>query len=130
MYAKSSGSYSADHFGGNQNIIYFSSKILKVRETYEYFCLIKFFKDVILEHSRYFSNRLASIQGSNRRNTRFNIQGNFVVPHFNSVRGQNSFIYKSVSLWNLLPHDIKCCTDVEMFKTKLYNFLLTRYSVN
>ena len=29
-------------FGGNQNTIYFSNKILKVRETYEYFCSIKF----------------------------------------------------------------------------------------
>ena len=117
-------------FGDSDDSVYFSNRLLKVNETYEYFCLIEFFKDIILRSSVHFSSRLESIQGGNIHNTRFQIEVNSVVPHFNSARSQNSFIFKSVSLWNSLNVDIKRCNDLLNFKNKLYNFLLTRYSPN
>ena len=47
------------------------------------------------------------------------------VPKVNSSRGSHAFSVSAPTLWNTLPHDIRTCTSLNTFKSKLKTYLFS-----
>ena len=46
---------------------------------------------------------------------------NFKAPFFAKSKGQNSFIYQSIKIWNFIPDFIRTAHSVNIFQTLLEN---------
>ena len=53
---------------------------------------------------------------------------NLVLPLYNRSSSQNSVNYTGVRIWNSLPNDISNEPNLNIFKRKLRNMLLSSYS--
>ena len=61
------------------------------------------------------------MDGVFKYNTRFAVEGN--LPLVGSLRtsvGSNSFLYRTIKLWNSLPPEIKMCDSLKSFKIKVH----------
>ncbi len=68
-----------------------------------------------------FKDRSSVYDINTRNNEKLNI------PAFSSAVGQRSFEYRAVFIWNSLPADITVCDNLNVFKRKLYKFLLANF---
>ena len=55
------------------------------------------------------------------RNARY--KNNLNIPAYKSASGQRTFLYRAVSFWNSLPHEIRECDNLPIFKRHLKEFL-------
>ena len=47
------------------------------------------------------------------------------VPRFTSSIGSRAFVVSAPTLWNNLPHEIRTCTSITSFKSKLKTYLFS-----
>ena len=64
----------------------------------------------------------SSIHQHNTRNS-----NNLDIPKCRTVKAQNSFSYRGVSIWNSLPSEILNSPSVSVFKRKLKSYYLERW---
>ena len=77
---------------------------------------------------RYHCSRFVTRATVHDRNTR---NKNILdIPGYKSAAGQRSFLYRSVTMWNLWPTAITDCNKLAMFKRKLKDYLFQLYFSN
>ena len=75
------------------------------------------FKSLQLGSPSYLSGLLTPVHS--HRNLRSNNKFLLSVPRINSAIGQRVFSYAAPSLWNSLPLEIRSCTSLSLFRSKL-----------
>lgn len=107
----------------NSPNVYSALNILPLTCIYKYFLCVKFFKYCILEENLYFLVKLCSIQINHDVGTRFKRNGLITCPRIHRSACFNSFLYKSISFWNILPPHLKSCSSLPSFKRSLRTFI-------
>ena len=79
-----------------------------------------------VDDSSFFNERLRNLQNYHSYNTRFVTQNNINVPLFTRYKCQNSFLYKSIGLWNNLPSELKNCNCINKFRNNIKLYLLNQ----
>jgi len=102
----------------------FAEDLLDFDSIFKYFVGIKLFKVIRLEQHPYFSLSLSSLQPEHNYGTRFSVGSNYNTPQFVKTKCQNSFIFRSVELWNALPDDIRVEQSLVIYKRRLKLYLL------
>jgi hypothetical protein len=100
------------------------SNILSINQlkVYESIMLIHKIKNGLLKSNLQFqTNALTS-----KRNTR--TSQNLRPPNYRSSFGQKSVIYNGINLYNGLPDEIKKCSQLSMFKSKLKKYVASSFS--
>ena len=69
---------------------------------------------------QYFKTCLFNLQTCHIHNTRNNL---LTPPHFNTNKSRQSQLYRSVTLWNQLPDNVKVCNSLSHFKYKCKGYL-------
>jgi len=103
-----------------------SGDLFKFNTIYEYFTAIKFYKVVKLGQHSYFSQLFDCLVPSHDHETRFSSGQNYMIPYLSKSKCQKSFYFQSVTVWNRLPDDVKCCDSIVKFKKLLRKWLLER----
>ena len=98
-------------------------KIFPLEDIFKYFVCVKFYKYVILKKELSFHNRVCSLQINHEFETRFKYRHLLRRPRINKSLCFNSFLYKSLTLWNTLPDHVKAQSSLLNFKQSLKNFL-------
>jgi len=93
---------------------------------YEYFVLLKFFRIVNLRDHKYFSTILSDLVPSHTYGTRFSAKNHINTPILSKTKCQKLFLFQSISLWNQLPHVLKSCPSLPIFKKTLKQHILSR----
>ena len=91
--------------------------------------LLKFFLIINHQGPSYLENCLPNLSGGEHRVTRFKTSKHFRLFYCTSEQFRLSFLPSSVSLWNKLPANIRSCTVLSSFKTKLLKFLCVKTKV-
>jgi len=102
----------------------FTSDMLNFNSIFKYFVGLKLYKVVRLEQHPYFSRLLSSLIPQHGYSTRFATHNNYNTPRFVKSKCQNSFVFRSVELWNVLPEDVRNAQSLAVFKRRLKMYLL------
>ena len=94
---------------------------LPVRQRISYKVLLITFKTLQNKSPSYLADTLISHRSS--RNLRSNSHNRLVVPFIKSSTGRRSFSYAAPTLWNSLPSDLKNCSTLTSFRSKLKTYL-------
>jgi len=100
------------------------STMLCYESIFKYFTCIKFYKTIVLGLHPYFSNICATLQPSHEHLTRFSYSNNYNIPSYIKIKCQRSFLYQSITIWNLLPDVIRQARTSHEFKRSLKQHLL------
>ena len=73
----------------------------------------------------YLSDRFITRSEVHSRNTRYKDMLN--IPAFKSAAGQRTFLYRTVSLWNSLPSNLKDSISIDHFKRDYKMYLLEQF---
>ena len=74
---------------------------------------------------RYLSDRCITCSKVHSRNSRYKDMLN--IPAFKSAAGQRTFLYRTVSLWNSLPSNLKDSISIDHFKRDYKMYLLEQF---
>ena len=69
----------------------------------------------------YLCHRFKTRADVHDRNTRY--KNNLNIPAYKTASGQRTFLYRTMSLWNSLPREIRECDNLPVFKRNLKEFL-------
>ena len=72
----------------------------------------------------YLNDKLIYVNNYHTHNTRSASNNVLVLPKPNIELFKTSLVYKGPQLWNNLPHDIQCVSDVSLFKECLKTYLM------
>jgi len=97
---------------------------------YRYFTLVKFYRIVRLKQHSYFGDLLDLLTPTHDYTTRFSDRNTYNKPLYLKSKCQNSFLFRSVGLWNGIPEEIKTCATLSGFKKRLKNELLSLQNVS
>ena len=114
-------------YASNNLSIYKRKGLLRFMDSSNYFAAIKLYKEINNSVVPYFSNKIWCLQINHNYPTRFLANHNIVPPRFRKSKCQSSFIYQSISFWNILPVEIKLSNNVKQFKQKLKSFIVSTY---
>ena len=93
---------------------------------YKYFCCINMYRILKLNNHNYLASKVLSYQTHHLHETRSVHNQNLNLPLFTLTKCQNSFLYKGIKEWNLLPPHIKNVQDdLNSFKKLLKNHILS-----
>ena len=73
----------------------------------------------------YLSDRFITRSEVHSRNTRYKDMLN--IPAFKSAAGQRTFLYRTVSLWNSLPSNLKDSISIDHFKRDYKMYFLEQF---
>ena len=91
--------------------------------------LSKFFSIINHLSPSYLENCLPNLSGGEHRVTRSKTSKHFRLFYCTSEQFRLSFLPSSVSLWNKLPANIRSCTVLSSFKTKVLKFICVKTKV-
>ncbi|CAG5093309.1 Protein of unknown function, partial [Cotesia congregata] len=114
-----------DYTAENDLILQRAINILNVMTIRTYFIATYFFKLLQIDKPTYLSEQFIDIDS--RRSQGLALKSNnvnFEIPHFTSNYYENSFVITVIRLWQTLPPDIIGAYSIEVFKTKLLNYLM------
>ena len=74
--------------------------------------------------NRALNDKLIYVNNYHTHNTRSASNNVLVLPKPNIELFKTSLVYKGPQLWNNLPHDIQCVSDVSVFKECLKIYLM------
>ena len=83
------------------------------------------YKDGVLAFKCYLSDRFITRSEVQSRNSRYKDMLN--IPAFKSAAGQRTFLYRTVSLWNSLPSNLKDSISIDHFKRDYKMYLLEQF---
>ena len=82
-------------------------KFLNFDSLYDSCSLLKFYRCFKTSNHLYFKNSINNLLPSHDYRTRFNTDGNVLLPSYRLASTQEGFFFKSISTWNSLPNDLK-----------------------
>ena len=106
------------------------NKLLTYDSVHRYFVLIKMHKLIKDREHLGFVQEIDKLYPMHQFPTRFNESLNLNVPKFTKSTCQQSFLYRGVSHWNLLPNYLKSCNSLLVFKYKLKHHLIASQDVS
>ena len=99
-------------------------KLLTFHDIYKYFILVKTFS-VIKGGDSYFHEIFSNYLSNNNYSTRLMTNAKYILPRFHLSSSQRSFLYRGIIHWNDLPTELRTISQLNTFKFKLKNYLLT-----
>ena len=100
--------------------------LMNIDSIYKYFTSIKLYRVLNEGQHPYFLNRICDVQVNHDHATRFRTNSCLYPPFFRLTKGQNSFIYQSIIVWNSIPLSIRSTDPISKFKKLLRKFLITQ----
>lgn len=85
--------------------------------------LINFHKIVYNLNQQYFWCKLQRLQVVHTYPTTFQVNNNYLLPHFRISKCQNSFLYKAIKSWNELPSHIRNIESPVKFKKEIKKYI-------
>ncbi|CAG5100593.1 Protein of unknown function [Cotesia congregata] len=104
----------------------FKLKWLSVKSRRIYFLATYFYK--LLDTGKPIYLRKLFIEDDARRSERLvskNNNVNYLIPSFSTSHLEHSFLISAIRLWQKLPADIAAATTLEIFKKKMYDYLIS-----
>ena len=92
---------------------------MKCVDIYKFFCLVKFYKFVKMEHNTKFVDLASQNTANHVYPTRFNCSHNINIPRIHSSRVFCSFFYNAIKFWNKLPVSTRSLPNVLLFKKEI-----------
>ena len=103
-----------------------AERLFDFEMAYNYFCCINMYRIIQLNHHDFLATKLLSYQTNHNYETRSVQNQNLTRPFFRLAKCQNSFLYKAVHYWNLLPPHIRNVQDdLNAFKKMTKRHLLS-----
>ena len=96
---------------------------MNVKQRFKYFNILHIFKCIHELAPQYLCNNIIIECEIALRNTRSFDSTNIFIPFENMSQSKN-FVSTAGISWNVLPADLKCDTDLNMFKFKLKQLIL------
>ena len=90
---------------------------------YRYTTLLKIYKILNANHHVYFVNKVLECQVEHSHSTRFRTNESIQKPFYVKTKCQNSFLYRGIEFWNLLPFSLRN-TESNVFKKKLKEYII------
>ena len=101
-------------------------KVLDFDMAYKYFCQIKMYKILRLNNHESLASKIESFQTHHAYDTRAVSLNELTSPLYRRTKCQNSFVYRGIKFWKIIPPDIRNIPDdLNAFKTRLKRSLLT-----
>ena len=97
---------------------------MNVKTRRDYFILLIMYKCIKTGEPTYLNDTLIYVNNCHTQNTRSASNNVLVLPKPNIELFKTSLVYKGPQLWNNLPHDIQCVSDVSVFKECLKTCLM------
>jgi len=91
-------------------------KFMSLDDLYHLHSLCKLFNCLKTDHSEHFRSYLRSLIPNHPISTRRANNGSFNIPYHRCQRSQQSFVYHSISYWNVLPDSVKIIDELSKFK--------------
>ena len=104
---------------GDVTIVCTEQSVLNFNMAYEFFTLVKMYNVLVQGGHKYFYDRIFTHQVDHSHSTRFQSNGNLVLPLYCKTKCQASFLYRGMKLWNDLPLEIRSISSVNKFKKTL-----------
>ena len=99
------------------------NRVLSFADLYQYIVLQYFFKYMI-NVNNYFYSYVIDFQVTHNYNSRFSLNNNLNLPTLRLSGSLNSFVFRSIKMWNSLPNTLKSCFNLHYFKVNLRAYLL------
>ena len=102
-------------------------KILDFDLAYMYFCTINMYKILCMNYHESLATKIYSFQTFHLHQTRAVSSQNLTLPLYYLTKCQNSFIYRGIQFWNIIPSDLRNVpNDLNVFKRQLKRFILNQ----
>ena len=102
-------------------------KILDFDLAYKYFCTINMYKILSLNYHESLATKIYSFQTYHLHQTRAVSSQNLTLPLYYLTKCQNSFIYRGIKFWNIIPSDLRNVpNDLNVFKRQLKRCILNQ----
>ena len=95
-------------------------KLLKINEINEYFISVYVFNSLNLQGNNIFNYR-------DNRNYQLRNSNLLRIPQIDSFQSKSCILYHGVAIWNSLPLFIRNIGNINIFKRKLKEYLLSKY---
>ena len=92
---------------------------LQYDDVYRIFVLAKTYNIIREGRHEYFSEKFTRLLIPHRYVTRSQLERRFTTPFYVKTKCQNSFLFRSIRLWNRIPNAIKSSCNIRRFKNKL-----------
>lgn len=103
---------------------------LKFEYIYQYFTLVKFHQIRTLNLFPYFATVLNELRPNHMYETRFSINDNLNTPRHRLSKMKQSFLISGLSLWNVIPPQIRQLPNHHHFKRAIKTCLLSDQSLS
>ena len=92
------------------------SDLLDYQGIYKYFLLSKMYMIVNKRKHIYFTRKIDELRITHHHRTRSNEDNQLTLPRYSYRKCQNSFLFRSVKIWNTLPNAIRSAIRLRKFK--------------